>query len=223
MSKSNYKKILKDKVFPLPPSKTYNNLMIDNETLTYITTPYNSLIITSIINDHIPEHISRSEITILDGTACIGGDSISFGKIFGKVIATEIDEHRCKMLVNNLSVYNLNNVIPINDDYLKIYKTIDSLNIIYFDPPWGGSSYKNYSKLRLTIGTLYIDEIVINILNENLNNIKLIVLKLPKNYDLQSLYEKIKNKDITMYLYELKKMNVIVIEKNNSWNNFKSK
>lgn len=220
MSRMQFKKILKDKLFPLPPSKNYNNLSIDNETMSYITTPHNSLMITSIINEHIPEYIPRSEITILDGTACVGGDSISFGNIFGSVIASEINNERYRMLVNNLIEYKLYNVVPVNDDCLKIYDKINFLNIIYFDPPWGGKNYKSNSKLRLSLGSSYIDDVIENILGSNLDNIKLIVLKLPQNYDLELIYKKIKNHEVTMYLYTLQKMHIVVIEKQNCWNNF---
>src|SRR5579872_6776333 len=119
---NNRKKIIFSKLFPLPPNKSYHNLMIDDDSVSYITTPINSILITSIIDSHIPDHIPRSEITIFDGTACVGGDSISFGKTFGSVIAAEIDESRYHMLVNNLLEYELCNVVPVNTDCIKLYK-----------------------------------------------------------------------------------------------------
>jgi len=44
--------------------------------------------------------------------------------------------------------------------------------------------------------------------------VKLVVLKLPKNYDLKGLYDLTKREDITMMRYELKKMDIIVYKRN---------
>src|SRR5438552_1942738 len=112
MNRNYHKKIIIDKLFPCPPSKNYNKLMIDDESVTYITTPVNSEIIAEIISSSLPKNVSCADITILDGTACVGGDTISFGKIFGTVIASEIEERRFKMLVNNLKEFELDNVVP---------------------------------------------------------------------------------------------------------------
>lgn len=217
---NNRKKIIFNKLFPLPPNKSYHNLMIDDASVSYITTPINSLLITSIIDSHIPDHIPRSDITIFDGTACVGGDCISFGKTFGSVIAAEIDESRYHMLVNNLLEYELYNVVPVNIDCIKLYKRLNFIDIMYFDPPWGGKQYKNGNNLRLEIGDMFLDDLINDIFEESdqkKSNVRIVVLKLPKNYDLRSLYENTKHHDIIMYLHELQKMFIIIIKKNNAW------
>jgi hypothetical protein len=220
----NRKRIIFDKLFPCPPNKNYNKLMIDDASVSYITTPTNSEIITEIIISLIPKNIAYSDVTILDGTACVGGDTVSFGKIFGTVIASEIEVQRYKMLVNNLRVFELQNVVPVNEDCLKIYKKINFIDIMYFDPPWG-NHYKNGKNLRLSIGNLYIDELVNSILNNDpLDNIrsyvKMIVLKLPKNYDIQKLYNMTKHNNVVMLQYELQKLFIIVFKRKetDAWN-----
>jgi 16S rRNA G966 N2-methylase RsmD len=220
---TNYKRIIYDKLFPVPPHKNYRNLMIDDESVSYITTPSNSDIITAIIDSHIPDTILRSDINIFDGTACVGGDSISFGRSFGSVVASEIDEERYYMLVNNLLEYELYNVVPVNMDCIKLYERLNFIDIMYFDPPWGGKHYKNGENLRLTISSMYIDELIIGIFNEHSKYnliVQIVALKLPKNYDLKSLYKNTKHLNITIYLYELHKMYVIIIKKNNAWSTF---
>jgi len=216
----NNKKIIFNKLFPLTPSKSYHNLMIDDEAVSYITTPNNSEIISAIIDSHIPNHIARSDITVFDGTACVGGDTIAFGKIFGTVVATEIDEMRYNMLSNNLLEFELYNVVTINSDCIKLYKRINYIDIMYFDPPWGGRRYKTETDLRLMIGDTYIDELVDSVFEDaNLmkSNVQIVTLKLPKNYDLKILYDNIKHHPITIYLYELQKMNIVVVKKNDAW------
>lgn len=222
--KRNHKRIALDILFPLPPSRHYKNLMIDDEAVTFITTPQNSETISFIIDSQIPKHIQRSDLTILDGTACVGGDSISFGKNFGSVVSTEIDRDRFKMLVNNLKEYDLSNVVALNDDCTKIYKRLNFIDIMYFDPPWGGKSYKNEKKLQLSLSDIPIEDIIVSIFNKydhtNRTNptirsdVKMVVFKLPKNYDLYNMYCKTKRDDTTMYLYELNKMNIVLIKKN---------
>jgi hypothetical protein len=213
----NHKKIIINKLFPCPPSKNFNNLMIDDDSVSYITTPMNSEVIAGIIESLIPKNISRSDVTILDGTACVGGDTISFGRIFGVVIATEIEEHRYNMLVNNLKEFELYNVVPVNDDCLKIFRRLNFVDVMYFDPPWGGKSYKTESLLRLSIGDLYVDELVNLIFDKNTDsnkrirsNVKMIVFKLPKNYDIKNLYLMTKSSNLTMLMYDLNKMLIVV-------------
>ncbi len=211
----SYKKIIINKLFSCPPSKNYNNLMIDMESVSYISTPIISEIICSIIETHIPMQISNNDVTIFDATACVGGDTITFANTFGTVIAIEKDKKRYEMLINNLKEFELFNVVAINDDCLKIYKKINFIDIIYIDPPWGGHDYKYKKNLRLSIGEKYIDEIVNDVFNEvTRSNIKMIVLKLPKNYNLYEMYNNTKTKNATIYMYELTKMNVIVYKKN---------
>jgi len=194
--------------------------MIDDDSVSYITTPANSDMIIAIIDSHIPNHISRSDITVFDGTACVGGDSISFGRSFGSVVASEIDETRYGMLVNNLLEYELYNVVPVNADCIKLCKRLNFIDIMYFDPPWGGKQYKNSQNLRLTISDVYIDDLVNSVFDEtdkHRSDVQMVALKLPKNYDLKSLYDNIKYQSVTMYLYELHKMYIVIVIKNDAW------
>jgi hypothetical protein len=210
------RKIYLDKLFSCPPSKHFNNLMIDQESVSYITTPLNSDIITTIIESHIPDHIYPGELCLFDATACVGGDTITFAKLFGTVIASEIRKDRCDMLINNLNEFELYNVIPINEDCLKVYEKVNFIDIMYFDPPWGGKNYKDEKELKLSIGNVYIEDIINNIFEGRVrSDVKIIALKLPKNYNLLDLYEKTKRDTVTIYLYELQKMLILIYKKNN--------
>lgn len=211
MNSTYYKKVIIDKLFPCPPNKNYNNLMIDDESISYITTPVNAEMIARIIDSLIPVSLSRLDITILDATACVGGDSIAFGQLFGTVISSEIDRNRYEMLLNNLKEYDLCNVVPVNEDCLKIIHRVNFIDIMYFDPPWGGKSYKNDNLLRLCIGDLYIDEVV-NLVFNNMPYVKMVIFKLPKNYDIYNLYLLTKSPKLIMSMYELNKMIIIVFK-----------
>ncbi len=208
--------IIWTKLFHPPPNNNYRKLKIDHESMTYITTPQDTDQIISIINANMI-NFKNKEICIFDGTGGAGGDSIAFGKVFHSVVVTEIDPDRYDMLVNNLLVYELYNVIPLNCSCLDIMEKINFIDVAYFDPPWGGKNYKKFDKLRLKLGELYIDEIVNRLFDQTItrSNIKMIVFKLPLNYDIESLYLNTKNTGATILMYQLNKMLIILISRPN--------
>ena len=53
-------------------------------------------------------------------------------------------------------------------------------NIIFIDPPWGGSGYKNNDNLILSIGKINLEELVINIVSQFSNHYNQIINSNPK-------------------------------------------
>ena len=207
------------KLFLEPPNKyDIKRLMIDRESISYITTPHNAITIGWIIRSNLGSEDSPQDITIFDGTSGVGGDTIVFGRGFGKVIGCELDEKRFKMLQNNVGIYELPNVVVVNEDCLKLVFDLNYLDIVYMDPPWGGKSYKKEDSLTLSIGDRSIESIVVDLLDstksKSANRLKQIVFKLPKNYDLRYLYDNTRNtaRDTTILMYELEKMLIIVFK-----------
>jgi 16S rRNA G966 N2-methylase RsmD len=203
------------KLFLEPPDRNYKNLQIDRESLSYITTPHNAIAMSWIIRNNL-DNLDLSNITIFDGTACVGGDVIVFGHIFNCVIGCEIDFNRFRMLENNVNVYDLNNVTVMNEDCLKLIFDMDNLDIIYLDPPWGGKDYKKKDSLTLSIGDKSVESIVNTLLDpeKTKSKLKLIVLKLPKNYDIKQLFYETSHNNATLMKYELEKMLVMVFKIN---------
>ena len=61
--------------------------------------------------DQISELILKQEgvtknMSIVDATACVGGNSISFGKYFRNVEAIELDFNRASFLKHNMELIN---------------------------------------------------------------------------------------------------------------------
>ena len=161
-----------NKIFPV----IQNNLLLkyDTEGLWSISLPTDADKISLLIQNNF-----GSNINILDGTAGIGGNIISFAKYFNSVCGIEINKDRFDILKNNIKIFELNNVILINDDcnnHLN-YK----YDIYFFDPPWGGKDYKNKENLRFKLGIYTLNEITCKI--KSIIN-KPIIFKLPNNYDL---------------------------------------
>jgi hypothetical protein len=139
---------------------------------------------TQIITNLIGKYMGTNDITITDAMACVGGDTLTFSKTFKSVNACELDKTRFDYLKHNMELFECKNINFINDDYLNIYKKL-SQDVIYIDPPWGGPEYKSKSKIKIKLGETKLEEVCDEIVEKKL--CKLLVLKLPYNYDLTEL------------------------------------
>jgi hypothetical protein len=84
-----------------------------------------------------------------------------------------------------------------------MYENLSKFDIFFFDPPWGGPDYKKQSNLRLKMDSLDLDVIIDYVSQKSTN--KLIVFKLPFNYD----FEQFSNYNYK--LYEINKYYIIII------------
>lgn len=199
------------RLFPEPPDKNYD-FKIDGESVSYITTPANSNLITKIIQRQCGDVFPKiNNLVLFDGTAGVGGDTISFCHNFKNVVAIEKNKDRFEMLNHNLKKFQLDNVITENGDSLEIIKKLSNIDIVYFDPPWGGSGYKKFDKINLKISNIELYDIVRDIFENE--KIKLIVFKIPKNYDLENIYDKLKD-DFILSIARLSKMLILMINRN---------
>jgi predicted RNA methylase len=199
--KYNLRLKLIKKIFPLDNDLNIDELKFDDIGLYSISLPKDA----DIISNFIKNNMDINSITIVDGTAGIGGNSISFCNNFKNVIAFEIDKNRFDILNNNLKVYNFTNIITYNSNSIENIENIDNIkpDVYFFDPPWGGPNYKKYKNLTFKFNKLDLDQIVINIKNFNKNSY--ISFKLPTNFNL-SIFNNFKYK-----LLNLKKMLIILI------------
>jgi 16S rRNA G966 N2-methylase RsmD len=164
------------KIFPEPPSKNYTGLDYDDEGLYSITHPKEA----DIISLSIIDILGTTNIHIIDLTAGCGGNMISFIKYFIKATGIEINIDRCNILKQNLSKYSINNYELIccsatDNNYINY----DNYDVFFIDPPWGGPDYKKYVDIELYLSDIKLNEFVL-MLPKN----KLIVLKLPFNYNI---------------------------------------
>lgn len=203
------------KIFPYLKNKNkLLQLKIDDDSLHFISTKYTAGQITSIIINYL-KYIKKSveDVTVIDATAGVGGNSISFGMNFSFVYAIELEKLRCKYLKNNIDVYDLNNVKPLQGDCIEVLKKINIQDVVFIDPPWGGKDYKLHKKLRLSLSDKTIEQFCNELFHsdEYICNPEIVVLKLPNNYDIHYLYTHIKESKI--YIHKLKKMIIAVLIK----------
>lgn len=228
------------RIFPILKNfDNFSKIKIDDESFCFITIREIAEIISKIICYHLLEYnLNPQKSIVVDYTSGVGGNVLSFGKFFKLIYAVELDDLRAEYLKNNIDVYGFKNIEVVNScaiefNNLRLIET--NANVIFMDPPWGGSDYKNNNNLTLSLGSINMEELVINIAQKfsiyyenivnnnpkekynNYNN-KFIVLKLPKNYDIEYFYNYIKernnfdNYNISMYLYILNKMIIIMCE-----------
>ena len=203
-----------DKLFPIFDNnkEILNKLKIDNDSISYISSPIYAEKITKIIMNHC----KTNKLIISDCTAGCGGDSISFLNKFKKVYSFERNLIRYYYLLNNIIQYKFTKKSHLYcTNFTEILKNIEDHDVIYIDPPWGGKDYRKVKQLRLNINNIPIETYLINFINDDLTKKipNLFVLKLPCNYDLKFFYEKLKNFG-KIYFYNLNKMIVLVIEIN---------
>lgn len=212
------KTIVKSKLFPVYDNlNVLDSVMIDVDSVSYISIPADADKITTIIKQHCSQlNLNYSSLSITDATAGVGGNTISFASNFMHVNAIEMESNRYKCLVNNLEVYKLTNVLHYCDDCLKIIYKLKQQDILFLDPPWGGKGYKKSENIRLSISNISLEDICIDLFDENKTNYvpNIICLKLPKNYDLRHLYFTLMNhnKKLEIYCYDLYKMFIIIIQ-----------
>lgn len=127
--------------------------------------------------------------TIVDGTANVGGNTLSFASHFDHVISVEISDKTFDVLKNNVNTYGRKNVKLINDDFLNIMGEINA-DVIFMDPPWTGTFYKMYENMDLFLSGINIIDIIPKL------NCKMVALKLPSNYNIKGLLEKVNNLQI---------------------------
>jgi hypothetical protein len=154
------------------------------------------------------------ELTITDGTANIGTDSIHMANVFKKVNAIEFSKVNFGALQNNVNILNSKkNMVCFNGDTNEVIKGLTQ-DVIYIDAPWGGRNYKNFEKLKLYLGEVEILDFYIN----NRSKAKYFIFKIPYNYDFEYFRKYILDK-VTIFPYKKDsriKYFLLVIEKDTS-------
>jgi len=157
-----------------------DKILIDAVGKYSISLPDKSKVITNLIS----KQFNSTDLTITDAMACIGGDTLTFSQTFKKVNAIEMDLERYNYLVHNMSIFECKNITFYNKNYLDIFKELKQ-DVIYLDPPWGGPEYKHKKTIKIKLGETKLEELCDDIIQNKL--CKLLVLKLPFNYDLNEL------------------------------------
>ena len=169
----------KKKLFPLQLGVNLKNLTLTESGTYSVCNPKYAMTISKIILGSFPV---KSRIVVTDATANNGGNTISFAQFFMRVNSVEIDPENYAALCGNIKEYVIKNVLTIHADYTKIYDTLKQ-HVVYIDPPWGGPNYKEKDVVSFKLGRYKLSTMC-NMLQ---HHTKLIVLKVPNNFDIVQL------------------------------------
>jgi tRNA/tmRNA/rRNA uracil-C5-methylase (TrmA/RlmC/RlmD family) len=190
--------------------KKNSKLQADKEALYSITQSKIAQQISNNIKRKFPGITCNS--TISDLTACVGGNTINFARNFKHVNSIELDEAKFQMLINNADAIGVNNINFIHGDSTLIVKDLEH-DVVFFDPPWGGTDYKNNKTMKLQLSDRFIEDIIIKDIMDTTNYI---VVKVPMNFNMANFHTKLKkyfhietefvrNKMIIIYLIKINK------------------
>ena len=198
-----------DHLFSRTPAELRAQIRMDN-TATFSVTDERTA-------DEITEHAlaliggaqNAAEYTIIDLTACVGGNALSFAKRFPRVLGIEFDSNRANMLDHNMrllenvgearkrcqlrcqqgdAVQLLSNPAQIRADAVCGWRKSnhEDVGLVFFlDPPWGGLNYKDAASLRLKLGGKPISEVLAMCLD--VRGCAHIIMKCPFNTDMSGI------------------------------------
>lgn len=156
---------------------------------------------------------SIDRLVIADMNACVGADTIHFAVLdqVKKVVAVENDSEAFAALMHNSKSSDKwkRKILVLKESCLnKVAFSIfqqQSVNCMYFDPPWGGVDYKEKS-LNIVLDGVDIFA-AINQAARECDQVRYIIVKLPRNYPSKTIPGFVKSE------HNLKKMQVIVFRK----------
>lgn len=114
------------------PDTIRSGIEMDETALFSVTVDTDADVITQQLQTFLPVYSK-----ICDATACVGGNTMSFAKVFTDVTSIEMDRGRYEMLNNNIKLLGLQNrVHTINRDFLAYLDKMPYFDFIFFDPPY---------------------------------------------------------------------------------------
>lgn len=182
-----------DDLAQVKPGQT---LQITDKGLYSITRPadvvWTNALIQRVFHDRFPQQ-KMKEYSMVDGTAGIGGNTISFASLFREVHAVEYNDVHYEVLRNNvICALGLPNVRTYHENILQwtdqhyIYDTHRTL--FFIDPPWGGRKYKLFKYFTLRLGRVFIQDFIQKLYHLGY---PMVVLKAPLNLNVNVILHEV--------------------------------
>ena len=195
-------------LFPTKNRKILSKLRITDIGLYSITPPEQAEFICKLLLNFFTKK-ELKKMTVTDAGAGMGGQVYSLIKYFKKVNIVEISSLHMEIIKHNLKLLfpKKRNYVTINKNYISIMNQLDQ-DIIFLDPPWGGTDYKKKKDLEIFYernGKKYNIEDLVSGKSPLIykKNIKMFIIKLPINYDLSKI---IIDYDLSEIDYDLSKI-----------------
>jgi 16S rRNA G966 N2-methylase RsmD len=151
--------------------------------------------------------------TLIDCTAGVGGNTMSFGRRFGKVISVEINKKRSVCLQHNVAEQHLTNVDVFNSNIFNLLptETFRRARVIFIDPPWGGSSYRFKHNVSLSISGVSLTNAISRICKYK-HDSRVVGIKVPTNFDITTFRDTLEGTPMrVVHVCTLDKMLLLVV------------
>ncbi|CAM9827099.1 unnamed protein product, partial [Pylaiella littoralis] len=203
-------------LFPNMSPKRRNRLRFDEESLWSIT-DQNTADEMSNVALLLPGVTSTT--AIVDGTACVGGNAISFVSAFDEVWAVEISPDRFELLKGNVkksiarSAHKAKTVRFFNANFLDVLETErDAIGekrpVVFIDPPWGGEEYKKKGLIDLYLSGTPLVEVCGRAAKAGARHV---LLKAPTNFNLRG-FRKAIGPAGRVSLHDMRKMLLVAVD-----------
>ena len=181
-----------DKIFPDHPNVDKSKLIVTNVALYSVS----KVQAASRLVNLIKKYINDDKITITDATSNVGSDTIMLAKHFHHVNGIELSEKQFPVLEHNVNTYGLQNITLHNGDSITLIPQIIQ-DVIYIDAPWTGRDYKKHKQMKLYLSDMELSEIY----NRFIQYAKLIIFKVPINYDFNNFLSESITHKVAIHAY----------------------
>lgn len=179
------------------------------ESLYSVTPHHQAMEVASIIHDWMKGR-DMTDMSITDGTANVGGDTMALMSLFHRVRSIEYDKATYLFLKHNLETFVRINrhekEIDARHGDITDPKIIDSLgtSALFLDPPWGGPEYKGKDQVHLILGGEDFSQVVDRALRNNPSTV-CVWIKAPLNTHVDMLLGVVEGGGYDMAHWDIKR------------------
>lgn len=172
--------------FPTTDPNILKKIQITKECLFSTTTNIHAKYIKDIINLFYTQE-ERKKLTITDATSCAGGTFMSLVQQVKKINAVELNPDNITLMAHNLKIvfpHSHNKINLLHANYLSVWDTLGTQNVILIDPPWGGLNYRNQKNMKLYLNDKNGIKIeLMDIVEMIMKTTDILIVRVPFNYD----------------------------------------
>lgn len=187
---------IKKRIYPYKKNLNYDNLLMTN---IGVYSRMQRFVAEKIVYEIKKRFDNYEDLVITEANGGVGGLSVYLVQHFKLIKIVDINKLHAKVIINNLNEYNYTNFKVYINDYLNIMMKLKQ-DVIIFDPPWGGTKYKDHQKMKLSLDNVDISCIIRKLYDAN--KFKLLLFLIPSNFNVKSFSKLLKLK---FYRYNLKK------------------
>ena len=177
-----------------PPTDKADKLQISNIGKYSIIKPDVAELVSQLIISYFPK--SYKKLVITDACGNMGGATINFAYHFATIQTVEIVPIHCNMLKNNINQYPYakKKTRVFCADYMNLIDQLEQ-DVVFFDPPWGGTDYKDNKHLNLFLNQVNMADII----NYLLDRTKLVIMRVPRNFNFATFLKKMHTSEINIH------------------------